>query len=196
MTKIAGLILAGGAGRRMGGADKAMLIVGGRTLIEICRDRFAPQVDALAVSANGDPDRFRPFDLPVLPDDAGDQGPLAGIVAGLGWAASIGATALATVAVDTPFFPLDMVRRLAEAGEMTGVAMAESDGRLHPTFALWHRSAWPQVLAAYGGGARALQQVADLVGLHRAEFGDAAGTFFNVNSPADLVEAQVRAGRN
>jgi molybdenum cofactor guanylyltransferase len=195
MTMIAGLILAGGAGRRMGGTDKAMLMVGGRRLVELCRERLAPQVDALAISANGDPDRFLPFNLQVLPDDAGDQGPLAGIVAGLGWAESIGATALATVAVDTPFFPADMVQRLVAAGGLTGVAMAESDGRLHPTCALWHRSAWPQVLAAYRGGTRALQQVAGLVGLHRAEFSD-AGAFFNINSPADLAEAQVRAGGN
>lgn len=196
MTKIAGLILAGGAGRRMGGADKAMLIVGGRRLIEICCDRFAPQVSTLAVSANGDPDRFRPFGLQVLPDDAGDQGPLAGIVAGLGWAEGIGATALATVAVDTPSFPADLVRRLADAGGRTGVAMAESDGGLHPTFGLWHRPAWPQVLATYSGGTRALRQVAGLVGLHRAQFADAAGAFFNINSPADLAEAQIRAGGN
>lgn len=195
MTKIAGLILAGGAGRRMGGADKALLTVGGRALVEICRDRLAPQVAALAASANGDRDRFRPFDLQVLPDDAGDQGPLAGIVAGLAWAEGIGAAALATVAVDTPFFPADLVQRLAYAGGMTGVTMAESDGRLHPTCALWHRPAWPQVLAAYNSGTRSLQLVARLVGLTRAEFAD-AGAFFNINSPADLATAQVRAGQS
>jgi molybdenum cofactor guanylyltransferase len=194
MTMIAGLILAGGAGRRMGGTDKAMLLVGGRRLVELCRERLAPQVHALAVSGNGNPDRFRPFGLQVLPDDAGDQGPLAGIVAGLGWAERIGATALATVAVDTPFFPADMVQRLVDAGGLIGVAMAESDGRLHPTCALWHRPAWPQVLAAYSGGTRGLQRVAGLVGLRRAEFADAADAFFNINSPTDLAKAQIRAG--
>lgn len=190
MTRIAGLILAGGAGRRMGGADKAMLMVGGRVLVGICRDRFAPQVSVLAVSANGDPARFLPFDLQVLPDSTSDQGPLAGIVAGLAWAKRSDATALATVAVDTPFFPMDMVQRLADADGTGGVAMAESGDRLHPTFALWHRPAWPQVAAAYAAGTRSLQQAAGSVGLRRVGFDDVPGAFFNINSPADLANAQ------
>ena len=194
MTETAGLILAGGAGRRMGGTDKALLLVGGYALVEHCRDRLAPQVSALAVSANGDPGRFLPFDLQVLRDDAHDQGPMAGVVAGLAWAERTGATALATVAVDTPFFPMDMVQRLAGAGGTAGVVMAESDGRLHPTCALWRRSAWPQVLAAYAGGTRSLQQVAGLIGLGRAGFDDEPGAFFNINSPADLAEAHIRTG--
>jgi molybdenum cofactor guanylyltransferase len=193
MTKIAGLILAGGAGRRMGGADKAMLMLAGHPLIELCRDRLAPQVSVLAVSANGDPDRFLSLGVPVLRDGTADQGPLAGIVAGLGWAENMGATALATAAVDTPFFPLDLVQRLSDAGG-TGVAMAESDGRLHPTFALWPRSAWPHVLAAHAGGTRSLQQVAGMVGLRRVLFDAVPDAFFNINSPADIAAAQERAG--
>ena len=104
---ICGLVLAGGHGRRLGGADKALLPLAGRPLLGWLLPRLAPQVDALAISANGDPARFAAFGLPVLPDPVVDQGPLSGLLAGLDWAAGQGAQALLTVPADTPFIPLD-----------------------------------------------------------------------------------------
>ena len=85
---MAGIVLAGGRGSRMGGVDKALLMLDGRPLIAQVIDRMGC---ARAISANGDPARFASFGLPVLPDPLPDfPGPLAGILAGLDWAAAHG----------------------------------------------------------------------------------------------------------
>ncbi|TIM25805.1 MAG: molybdenum cofactor guanylyltransferase MobA, partial [Mesorhizobium sp.] len=108
---IAGIILAGGQSRRMGGGDKSLLALGGRRVLDHVVARLAPQVGPLALSANGDPTRFAKFGLPVLADTVeGYAGPLAGILAGLEWA-SMACSVVVTVAGDTPFFPEDVVGR-------------------------------------------------------------------------------------
>lgn len=110
---IAGIILAGGQSRRMGGGDKSLLALGDRRVLDHVVARLAPQVGPLALSANGDPTRFAGFGLPVLADTVeGYAGPLAGILTGLEWA-SMACSAVVTVAGDTPFFPEDVVGRLA-----------------------------------------------------------------------------------
>ena len=109
--RIFGVILAGGTGRRMGGTDKSALLLGAQPLLARVIDRLDPQVEQLAISANGDASRFAACRLPVLPD-AMPQGPLSGVLAALDWAAPQGATAVVSVAVDTPFFPGDLVPQL------------------------------------------------------------------------------------
>ncbi len=133
--RIFGLVLAGGQGRRMGGADKALLPFADGTLLDQAVARLGPQVDRLAVSANGDPARLSRFGLPVLPDDT-PLGPLSGLLVGLRWAAAEGATHLVTVPVDAPFLPGDLVPRLLLAGD-GGPAVAQAGGRLHPVCGLW-----------------------------------------------------------
>jgi len=194
--KIVGLVLAGGQGRRMGGADKAFLPLVTRPLIAQVLARFAPQVDAVAISANGDPARFAVFGCAVLPDrEPGFAGPLAGVLAGLDWALHQGAGALATVAVDTPFFPLDMVARLAEARPDGRVAMAQSAGRLHPTCALWPVGVQASLVAALSAGERRVARFAEAQGLVRVAFGKAdQDPFFNINAFADLEVARLRLG--
>lgn len=191
-VRIAGLILAGGAGRRMGGADKALLRLQDRPLLLHVADRFAPQVDDLALSANGDLARFSPFGWPVLPD-AGDRrdGPLAGLLAGLTWAATQGASHLATVSVDTPFLPCDLVPRLLlAAGTAQRVAVAESGGRLHPTCGLWPAHIRPALEAALDQGERRIGRWAESLGAAAAHFGERPDPFFNINRPEDLAEAE------
>ena len=84
-----GILLAGGLARRMGGGDKPMRQIGGRTILERVIARLEPQCDGLILNANGDPARFASFGLPVIPDTVADfPGPLAGILAGLDWAAA------------------------------------------------------------------------------------------------------------
>ena len=142
---ILGVILAGGQSSRMGGGDKCLLSLGGRPILAHVIDRLRPQVDGLALNANGDPERFAAFGLPVLPDSVGGfPGPLAGVLAGMDWAAGQGAEAIVTAAADTPFFPDDLVRalRTATVAGDTPLAMAMTpgeDGRLdrHPTFGYW-----------------------------------------------------------
>jgi len=141
-VKVVGLLLAGGQSRRMGGGDKALRMLGGVTLLERVLERLRPQVDALLLNANGDPSRFARFALPVVPDSIpGFAGPLAGVLAGLDWAAAQGPDYMyiVSVATDAPFLPDDLVMRLTnglmEAG--SDLACAASGGRVHPVFGLW-----------------------------------------------------------
>lgn len=180
----------------MGGADKALLALGGRPLLARCIDRFEPQVERLALSANGPSARFAGFGLPVLPDDPalGRLGPLSGVLAGLKWAAPLGATALVTVAVDTPFFPPDLVPRLCLAAETAtqGCAIAATQGRPHPTFALWPIGAAPALAAFLASGAS--PRVMDFATAQQAALAPfpADGSFDNLNTPQDLAQAKAR----
>jgi molybdopterin-guanine dinucleotide biosynthesis protein A len=191
---IAGVILAGGRATRMGGGDKALLPLAGRPILARVIDRLAPQVDALALNANGDPARFAAFALPVLPDPLpGHPGPLAGVLAGLDWAAARGAEALLTAAADTPFFPADLAARLQAAGPF---AMAATPGdpapERHPTFALWPVALRHDLRAALEAGLRKVVAFTDPHGCATVLFPD-ADAFFNVNTPEDLARAEALA---
>src|SRR5690348_16679006 len=114
---IVGVLLAGGQSRRMGGGDKALRMLGRQTLLDRVIDRVRPQVAALVLNANGDPARFARFDLPVVADSIADfAGPLAGVLAGLDWAAANrpDCSLVASVATDAPFLPMDLVGRLVD----------------------------------------------------------------------------------
>lgn len=198
---IAGIILAGGLSRRMGGGDKTLLGLGGRPLLGHVVARLAPQVGSLALSANGDPARFAAIGLSVLADTVeGHAGPLAGILTGLEWAAANTACeALVTAAGDTPFLPIDLVERLAAAaaGRPGSVAVASSSGRRHPTFALWPlglRQALRHFLVDEDN-----RRVSAFVERHdfvEVEFplsalgGSEIDPFFNINTPDDLAVAE------
>lgn len=139
---IPGVLLAGGLARRMGGGDKPMRRIGGRTLLERVIARLAPQCDGLVLNANGDPARFASFALPVIPDGvAGFPGPLAGILAGLDWAAANRPDVawILSAAADCPFLPRDLVARLhrARTEQNAQLAVAASDGQSHPVIGLW-----------------------------------------------------------
>jgi molybdenum cofactor guanylyltransferase len=184
-----GLILAGGQGRRMGGADKALLPYAGGVLLDRILDRFAPQVPDLAISANGDPARFGRFGLPVLADAPPVRGPLSGVLAGLIWAASEGASHLATVPVDAPHLPQDLVPRLVLAGEDAPLApvIARTPLGLHPTFALWPVALAPALATFLASGAS--PRLRDFAALHGTAFADFRfeAEFTNLNTPEDLA---------
>ena len=140
--KIPGVLLAGGLARRMGGGDKPMRIIAGRTILERVIARLAPQCDGLILNANGDPARFAAFGLPVVPDSVADfPGPLAGILAALDWAAANrpDVTWMLSAAADCPFLPRDLVVRLHQrlAEENAELAVAASGGQSHPVIGLW-----------------------------------------------------------
>ena len=186
--RIFGLILAGGQARRMGGRDKALLTLAGQSLISHVVARLEPQVDSLAISANGDPARFT-LGLPVLPDAAA-HGPLSGILAGLIWAQTHGATALVTVPVDGPFLPPDLVPRLCLAAEATGTALAASAGNLHPTYGLWPVTLTDALRDFLNSGAK--PRVRDFAMAHHAataRFPDDTA-FTNLNTQADLARLE------
>jgi len=194
---IAGVILAGGRATRMGGDDKALLPLAGRPLVAHVVERLRPQVDLLALNANGDSGRFACLGLPVIADGFPDfPGPLAGLLAGLEWAAEMGADAVVTAAVDTPFLPRDLVARLdaAAAGAGAVAAVAATRGpeglTLHPTFGLWpveRRAALAEALAT---GSRRVRDWSAACGAATAVFDAEGEPFFNINTPDDLVRAR------
>jgi molybdenum cofactor guanylyltransferase len=141
-TEIPGVLLAGGLARRMGGGDKPMRQIGGRTILERVIARLTPQCDGLILNANGEPARFAASGLPVIPDSVADfPGPLAGILAGLDWVAANRPAVqwLLSAAADCPFLPRDLVSRLHQAREEQDaeLAVAASGGQSHPVIGLW-----------------------------------------------------------
>ena len=197
--KLPGVILAGGLARRMGGGDKSLREIGGQPILSRVIDRLRPQVSAMALNANGDPARFAALGLPVLPDSIADHpGPLAGVLAGLDWAAAEGAPAIVTVAADTPFFPETLVQRLSAAAAAQGTAIAlaatpdPDRGTLrHPTFGLWPTALRDDLRAALNDGLRKVVLWTDRHGAASALFdADPFDPFFNINTPEDLATAE------
>lgn len=197
MKQPLGVILAGGQATRMGGGDKGLRALGGQTLLARVEARLAPQVAALALNANGDPARFAALGLPVIADSVqGFAGPLAGVLAGLDWAAEQGAETIVTAAADTPFFPCDLVPQLLLAAEGMAhpLALAATPdpkrGRArHPTFGLWPVALRNDLRAALHGGLRKVVLWTDTHGGREALFAD-EDAFFNVNTPDDLARAE------
>ncbi len=188
-----GLILAGGQAIRMGGGDKPLRKLGQGVLLDHVIARIAPQVHALALSANGDPARFAPWNLPVLPDATPNQGPLAGILAGLRWAAAANAPFLLTAPGDAPFLPLDLAARLAAAA--TPIAYAATPKRDQPTAALIATSLANDLQAALATGTRSLRDWMQPLGAARIVWTfEADDPFLNVNTPVDLRAAEEKAG--
>ena len=203
---VPGVILAGGQATRMGGGDKGLLPLGGAPILARVIARLAPQAGPLALNANGDAARFDGFGLPVIPDSIeGFPGPLAGVLAGLDWAAGQGADAIVTVAADTPFFPADLVaRRVAAAqgqahplvlaatpsaeGERTK-SMSRSGLVRHPTFGLWPVALRDDLRAALQGGLSKVVLWTERHGGRECLF-EGGDPFFNVNTPDDLAAAE------
>src|SRR4029077_7342131 len=141
-TPTLGLILAGGLARRMGGGDKPRTSIGGATILARVLERMKPQCSRLILNANGDPARFSDTGLPVVADDVPDfAGPLAGVLAGLDWAAANapGTEYVASVPGDCPFLPRDLVARRHRARADAGkpLACARSGEWRHPVVAIW-----------------------------------------------------------
>lgn len=192
-----GVILAGGLSRRMGGGDKGLVPLAGRPLLGHVIDRLAPQVPALALNANGDPARFAGFGLDVIPDTLPDHpGPLAGILAAIGWARTRGAPWVLTVPGDTPWLPGDLVPRLIMAAEdADGLALAESGGRLHPVCGLWPVALADRLAADIAAGARRVGDWALSQGAARAPFPSGEpDPFANLNTPEDFARAETLSG--
>ena len=194
---VMGILLAGGRSRRMGGGDKTLRMLGDRTLLQHVIDRARPQVEALVLNANGDLERFGDLGLPVVPDVVeGFAGPLAGVLTGLRWAERHRPEAgwVASFATDTPFFPTDLVDRLlaATVRQSADLACAASGGRTHPVFGLWPvHLADPLEAALRREGVRKIDLWTARYRLAMAEFGaEPFDPFFNVNTPADLAEAE------
>lgn len=199
-STVVGVVLAGGRSRRMGGEDKSLLLLNDQTLLERAAARLAPQVETLVISANAPPGQYAQFHAPVVADTVdGFVGPLAGLLAGMEWARVNvpRATRIVSVAVDTPFFPPDLVARLSAAAGHDRVVAASSRGRMHPVFALAPIRLSDDLAAFLAAGPSF--KVADWLRRHDAEpvdFEPVAGVdpFFNINTHGDLAQAEAIAG--
>jgi molybdopterin-guanine dinucleotide biosynthesis protein A len=201
--KTVGILLAGGLARRMGGGDKCLRQLGGRPLLDWLIETARPQVDTLILNANGDPDRFAGFGLPVVADVIdGYAGPLAGVLTGMTWAAENVPEAewLVSFATDAPFLPADMVARMldAVAREDAEMACAASGGRTHPVFGLWPVRLKDELQAAMvNEDMRKIDRWTARYDLAEVAFDEADGRdpFFNVNRPENLAEAEEALAR-
>jgi molybdopterin-guanine dinucleotide biosynthesis protein A len=200
-SDIAGVLLAGGLSRRMGGSEKCLLPLGGKPLLLHVLDRARGQVTSLMLSANGDPSRFAAFDLSVHEDVVpGHAGPLAGILTGFEWAAQIpGCVWLASFATDAPFLPRDLVFRLREAAEGAGadIALARSGGQVHPVFGLWRVGLEADLRhALVDEKIHRIRRWTERHLLAYAEFEtEPVDPFFNINAPEDLARAEELLGQ-
>ena len=194
---VAGVILAGGLSRRMGGGDKGLRLLAGRPILDHVIARARPQVGPLVLNANGDPGRFAEYGLPVVPDSVdGFAGPLAGVLAGLDWTAANApdCTHMISFACDAPFLPTDLVERLVHeaAGQGADLACAESGGRAHPVFGLWPLALRDDLRRAMvDEGIRKVDVWTARHRLVRVAFADQpVDPFFNANRPEDLDVAE------
>ena len=195
--KTMGLILAGGKSRRMKGLEKSFVKLSGISLLERVVDRLASQVDQIVLNANGDVSRFHSFGLPVVSDENhGYLGPLAGILAGMEYAQRSNCEWIVSVAVDTPFFPKDLVEVLFESIDTSMISLAAinndtSEVIRQPTFGLWSVSLAQDLRSALSKGVRKIVSWTDQYESKRAVFGQTPiNPFFNINTPDDLIYAE------
>lgn len=195
--EVTGIVLAGGLSRRMGGGDKGLRELAGKPMLAHVLDRLRPQVGRLAINANGDPARFAAFGVPVVPDTVeGFVGPLAGVLAGMRWSAAHAPRArwIATAAGDAPLLPHDLVARLVAAieGRINAIALAQSNGDLHPVIGLWPVALADDLEEQLRAGVRKVLAWTDRHGTAAVAFpperlGDASiDPFFNANTPEEL----------
>jgi|SRR6185312_11082560 len=199
---IVGVLLAGGLARRMGGGDKPLRTVGGRPLLDLVIERIRPQVSALVLNANGDPARFAAYGLPVVADGVpGNPGPLAGVLAGLDWAAEHrpDCPMIVSVATDAPFLPADLVVRMEAQrdGEGADLACAASGGQTHPVIGLWPVRLRDDLRhALVDQGIRKVDVWTARYRLATVVFADQPiDPFFNANRPEDLDAAVALLGK-
>ncbi len=192
------VIVAGGRARRMGEGDKTLRSLVGRPMVIHVWAAIAPQVVRVALNGNGRPERFSTIlpDVPVLADAEPDQGPLAGVLAGLRWAVEEGVKRLLTVPGDTPFLPEDLVVRLTRTAVAAGtrVACASAGGRWHPLVSVWDVALAVPLAAFLAGGGRTVRQFVEVCRPAVADFPLMPfDPFLNVNTPDDLAAAEQMA---
>jgi molybdenum cofactor guanylyltransferase len=192
-----GLVLAGGLARRMGGGDKARTRIGGATILQRVLARLKPQCGRLIINANGDPGRFADTGLPVVADSVPNfAGPLAGILAGLDWAAANVPDCewLVSAPGDCPFLPNDLVRKLhaARIAAKAPLASARSGQQIHPVVGLWPLSLREDLRRALVD--EDLRKIDLWTARHGVAIADWPNTpidpFFNVNTPEDAARAE------
>jgi molybdopterin-guanine dinucleotide biosynthesis protein A len=186
MSKITGVILAGGQGRRMGSVDKGLQPLRGKPMVQWVIERFAPQVDEILVNANQNLETYAQFGHRVIPDEIGGfAGPLAGLQRGL---SAAGHDLVATVPCDSPFLPHDLIARLHAAmhAHAAEIAVAKTGNQPHPVFCLCRKSVLPGLTAFLASGGRKIDAWYSTLKVVEVLFDDEADAFSNINTQAEL----------
>ncbi len=189
---VTGVVLAGGLGRRMGGVDKGLQLLGDKPMVAWVIERLSPQVDQLIINANQNADAYGRFGYPVVADRVpGFAGPLAGLHAGLSAAAH---PLVMTAPCDSPFLPPDLVERLrAELlAADAELAVARTFEQAHPVFSLVRREVLDHLSAFLEGGGRKIDLWYGELRTVEVAFDDQAEAFSNINTPEELAR---HAGR-
>ena len=194
---IVGVLLAGGLARRMGGGDKCLKLLGGRTLLSYTIDVASDQVGQMIINAAGNSSRFEKFNLPVVSDVVvGSKGPLAGVLTGMEWAAQNvpNCDLIATFPTDAPFFPSDLVNKLLHVLYINDadIACARSNLRTHPVFAIWPIKLAEDLREAII--VNNLRKIDEWTSRYKVTYVDwptkPFDPFFNINRPEDLEQAE------
>jgi len=193
MDDVAGLILAGGQSRRMGGGDKCLMPLQGMPLIEHVSRKLSSKLPNVLINTNADQQGFMFLDKDIKADVfEGYAGPLAGVLTGMRWAEEVGGIKrIITAAADTPFFPDDYIERMITAAKHKEIVLASSDGRKHPVFGLWNVSLADELQTFLENGDRKVMLFVQKFAHQIEEF--AVGKidpFFNVNTPEDWENAE------
>ncbi|HEY7841020.1 MAG TPA: molybdenum cofactor guanylyltransferase MobA [Gammaproteobacteria bacterium] len=191
---VTGVVLAGGAARRMGGSDKGLIRLAGRPMIEYVLDALRPQVGSILINANRNPDQYARYGIAVIADErTGFQGPLAGMAAAM---QSARTEFIVTAPCDSPFVPADLVRRLGRslAADRADIGVAHADGRLQPVFTLLRVSLLGSLIEYLDRGERKIDLWFSGERTATADFSDVPEAFLNINTPDDVreIEAKMR----
>lgn len=184
---ITGVILAGGQGRRMGGADKGLVEFLGKPLISHVIQRLSPQVDEILISANREMETYAAFGHPVMADAIGGfAGPLAGLHMGMTEARH---PYVLTVPCDTPLLPMSLVDRLMRGliNCDADVAVAKTGIQAHPVFCLCRKTLLPHLEAYLQSGGRKFEDWYSTLDVVEILFNDAPQAFMNVNTREELL---------
>jgi molybdopterin-guanine dinucleotide biosynthesis protein A len=190
--RVTGLILAGGQGRRMGGVDKGLQVLRGKPMVAWVLERLKPQVTEVIINANQNQAEYGQLGCRVVGDEIGGfAGPLAGLHAGL--KANVHPF-LVTVPCDSPFLPLDLVRRLHAAlvANHADLAVARTGDQPHPVFSLVRESLAGHLAQFLAGGGRKIDAWYASLKVVEVPFDDEPDAFSNINTPEELAEHEKR----
>lgn len=184
---ISGVILAGGMGRRMGGADKGLIKFLGRPMIEHVAERLKPQVGEILINANRELQHYANLGYPVIEDEIGGfAGPLAGLHKAMQVAAY---PYVLTVPCDSPLLPHNLVERLMNGliERDADLAVAKTGMQAHPVFCLCRKALLPNLEAFLKEGGRKIDTWYSTLEVAEVQFSDNVKAFANVNTPEELV---------
>jgi len=192
---IGAVIMAGGKSRRMGGQDKAFVLLNEKPMLSHVIDRLNKQTKNIVLNSNKNPEVFKSFKIKVMSDTVKDfPGPLAGVLSGMEWfnIQNKKIKWVLSVPIDSPFFPLDLIKKLHFSLKNSNklIAVAKSNKKIHPVFALWNMSLLNPIKNAINNDIRKIDLFTEPYQPQVVDFVSKIDPFFNINTPEDLKMAE------